>query len=120
SIKIPAGIDVELMLELGAQLLARAPRRAIVQRASVTLASSVSAAGRWAALADPRLTEAIASRPITSLDTFSEPLTLRVERERSGVGSWYEFFPRSEGAKRAKDGSWVSGTFRTAAKRLPG
>jgi starch synthase (maltosyl-transferring) len=35
------------------------------------------------------------------------------------VGSWYEFFPRSEGAKREKDGTWVSGTFRTAAKRLP-
>jgi starch synthase (maltosyl-transferring) len=34
------------------------------------------------------------------------------------VGSWYEFFPRSEGAKLAKDGTWTSGTFRTAAKRL--
>ncbi|MEO9175028.1 MAG: alpha-1,4-glucan--maltose-1-phosphate maltosyltransferase, partial [Gaiellales bacterium] len=30
-----------------------------------------------------------------------------------------EFFPRSEGAKRARDGGWVSGTFRTAAKRIP-
>jgi starch synthase (maltosyl-transferring) len=29
-------------------------------------------------------------------------------------------FPRSEGAYRKKDGTWVSGTFATAAKRLPG
>ncbi|MET0480796.1 MAG: alpha-1,4-glucan--maltose-1-phosphate maltosyltransferase, partial [Mycetocola sp.] len=36
----------------------------------------------------------------------------------AGVGSWYEFFPRSEGAKQNADGSWMSGTFRTAAKRL--
>jgi starch synthase (maltosyl-transferring) len=43
-----------------------------------------------------------------------------VERERAGVGAWYEFFPRSEGARRLKDGTVKSGTFRTAAKRLPG
>jgi starch synthase (maltosyl-transferring) len=36
------------------------------------------------------------------------------------VGSWYEFFPRSEGARRLKDGTWKSGTFRTAMKRLDG
>ena len=43
-----------------------------------------------------------------------------MERRRAGVGAWYEFFPRSEGARRLKDGSWKSGTFRTAAKRLDG
>ena len=120
AIKIPAGVDVELMLEIGARLLARAPRRAIVQRAAALLASPASVAERWAALDDPKLTEAISSRPVASLDTYSETLTLRVERERAGLGAWYEFFPRSEGAKRAKDGTWTSGTFRTAARRLPG
>jgi len=119
AIKIPAGIDVELMLEVGAQLPRAPPRRAIVQRAAAVLASPVSAAERWAVLNDPKLTEAIETKPVASLDTFSETLSLRVERERAGVGSWYEFFPRSEGAKRAKDGTWTSGTFRSAAKRLP-
>jgi starch synthase (maltosyl-transferring) len=44
------------------------------------------------------------------------PIT--VERERSLVGSWYEFFPRSEGAIRNSDGSISSGTFKSAAKRI--
>ena len=38
---------------------------------------------------------------------------------RASFGSWYEFFPRSEGAVQRPDGSWISGTFTTAAKRLP-
>src|SRR5699024_4296450 len=35
-------------------------------------------------------------------------------------GSWYEMFPRSEGAYRDETGEWHSGTLRTAAERLPG
>jgi starch synthase (maltosyl-transferring) len=34
------------------------------------------------------------------------------------VASWYEYFPRSVGAVRHEDGSWSSGTFRTAESRL--
>ncbi|HWR85618.1 MAG TPA: alpha-1,4-glucan--maltose-1-phosphate maltosyltransferase [Rhodoglobus sp.] len=118
AIKIPAGIDVELMLEMGRRLLKRAPRKAVVQRA-IAASAEGDAAQRWAVLDDPALTAAIQTKPIASLDTFSEPQTLRVERTRAGVGSWYEFFPRSEGAKLGKDGTWTSGTFKTAAKRLP-
>ena len=43
-----------------------------------------------------------------------------MDRERALFGSWYEFFPRSEGAmynKRTR--KWTSGTLRTAAERLP-
>ena len=43
---------------------------------------------------------------------------ISVERERALVGSWYEFFPRSEGAVRNLDGSITGGTFQTAAKRI--
>jgi starch synthase (maltosyl-transferring) len=75
---------------------------------------------RLALALDPKLTTAIEAKPLASLTTHSETLTIRVERERAGVGSWYEFFPRSEGAVKAKDGTWTSGTFRTAAKRLQG
>jgi starch synthase (maltosyl-transferring) len=44
---------------------------------------------------------------------------INVERERALIGSWYEFFPRSEGAIRNSDGSITSGTFKSAAKRIP-
>jgi starch synthase (maltosyl-transferring) len=43
---------------------------------------------------------------------------IRVERERALYGSWYEFFPRSEGAAKNSDGSITTGTFKTATKRL--
>jgi starch synthase (maltosyl-transferring) len=49
----------------------------------------------------------------------SEKFPIYVERERALVGSWYEFFPRSEGASKNADGSIKSGTFATAAKRIP-
>ena len=56
-----------------------------------------------------------------SRELISKSLTypITVERERSLVGSWYEFFPRSEGAIRNSDGSISSGTFKSAAKRIP-
>ena len=50
----------------------------------------------------------------------SESFPIRADRDRALVGSWYEFFPRSEGAIRKSDGSIVSGTFATASKRLAG
>ena len=119
-IKIPAGQDVELVFAMGAQLVARGGRaKVFADAARVFLDTNLSPAARLKAATDPRLTNAIAAKPLTSLNTRSETVPLRVERTRAGVGSWYEFFPRSEGAKQLKDGSWVSGTFRTAAKRLP-
>jgi starch synthase (maltosyl-transferring) len=50
----------------------------------------------------------------------SDKYPVRADRDRALVGSWYEFFPRSEGAVKKSDGSIVSGTFATATKRLPG
>ena len=49
----------------------------------------------------------------------SEKFPIFVERERALVGSWYEFFPRSEGAVKNPDGTITSGTFQSAAKRIP-
>ena len=48
----------------------------------------------------------------------SENYPIKVERERALVGSWYEFFPRSEGAVKNADGSITTGTFQSAAKRI--
>ncbi|MBX7558567.1 alpha-1,4-glucan--maltose-1-phosphate maltosyltransferase, partial [Streptomyces sp. tea 10] len=51
--------------------------------------------------------------PLRELVTASEAMPLLVERERALFGSWYEFFPRSEGTAEQPHG-----TFRTAARRL--
>lgn len=49
----------------------------------------------------------------------SEKYPIRADRERALIGSWYEFFPRSEGAKKNTDGTITSGTFKSAALRIP-
>ncbi|HXR43175.1 MAG TPA: alpha-1,4-glucan--maltose-1-phosphate maltosyltransferase [Pseudolysinimonas sp.] len=122
-IKIPAGQDVELVFAMGAELLARGSGRAFAQARAALLDTQLTPADRLDAAHDPRLVAAIEKTPILSLDTFSDPAPLRVEPARAAVGAWYEFFPRSEGARKPKTGPnagrWVSGTFRTAAKRLP-
>ena len=49
----------------------------------------------------------------------SEKYPIRADRERALIGAWYEFFPRSEGAIKNSDGTVTSGTFKSAAKRIP-
>jgi starch synthase (maltosyl-transferring) len=118
-IKVPAGQDVELVFAAGAELLQHSRLKVMGLARAALMDTSLSAADRLAVAHDPKLTAALATHPAESLVTESEALPLRVERARAAVGNWYEFFPRSEGAKQAADGSWTSGTFRTAAKRLP-
>ncbi|MFV0318914.1 MAG: maltotransferase domain-containing protein [Microbacterium sp.] len=127
-LKIAAGVDTAVMRELGARLfdLATAEKsRPAPERAALTAAARVlrdADADDAAALdvvRDPEIAALFVQRPLTSLMTLEDERELLVERERAGVGAWYEFFPRSEGARRRKDGTVVSGTFRTAAKRLP-
>ena len=123
-IKIPAGVDVQLMLTMGAQLLALAasaePDSKVLKSAAKGIArKSLAPAARLQAATDPRVTLEIEKHPLASLVTLSTPLEIRVERTRAGVGNWYEFFPRSEGAKKSRTGAWTSGNFRTAARRLP-
>ncbi|HEX5858522.1 MAG TPA: maltotransferase domain-containing protein, partial [Microbacterium sp.] len=127
-LKIAAGVDVPLMRESGALLFTRAVKekgRPIAERRALEGAASAlrdPMVGDEVALGivkDPQIAAFFAARPLMSLVTIGATLELLVERERAGVGAWYEFFPRSEGAKRLKDGTIKSGTFRTAAKRLP-
>ena len=126
-LKISANVDVELMLLEGALLLERAavlatgaPTAAVLTDARTAMRKvALTPSARLAVANDARVVSALAAHPLRSFLTCSEQLDLRVERARAAVGSWYEFFPRSEGAKRRKDGSWQSGSFATATKRLP-
>lgn len=126
-IKIPAGIDSELVLAEGAELHERAAkgvpkkgggREAVLAAADALRDVSRTAAARLAAALAPQVTEALTRHPLRELVSSSPALPLRVERERALYGSWYEFFPRSEGVKKVR-GRTVAGTFRTAAERLP-
>lgn len=135
-IKIAAGIDVELMLAEGVRLFDRicrlVPDDALVARGRTTRAAraltaarralgdaSRPAEARFAVATSPEVTEALRRAPLRELVSTSDTYPLRVSRQLALAGAWYEMFPRSEGAYQKKDGTWVSGTFRTAAKRLP-
>lgn len=123
-VKVPANVDLELTLDTGAVLLHRAataqPGSTVIASAFAKLSDTTAdAATRLSAATSKKLAAKLNQHPIRSHVTTSATFPLRVERTRAGVGSWYEFFPRSEGAKQRKNGSWSSGTFATAAKRLP-
>ena len=127
-IKVEAGIDIDLVFLMGQQLFERAAsdttrskaERTLFTKLSSTLAdASISPDARLTVAHDKPVLAALADRPIASLVTRSSEFTLHVEPRHAGVGSWYEFFPRSEGATRKKDGTYTSGTFATATKRLP-
>lgn len=123
-IKVPAGIDVDLELEEGARLLdghaptlTDASQGKALQRAAATMRNdSLDIADRLAAAHDPVIESIIAANPMREYPTDSGPWPLRVQRRRALYGSWYEFFPRSEGASLDP---MRSGTFAEAAKRLP-
>jgi len=128
-IKVGADVDTELMLLEGALLFERAlaelPASAEAQR---QLLEDVATTLRRTDL-NPvsRLDEAITAEiqsvfthfPLRELVGASSAYPFFVDRRRAAYGAWYEFFPRSEGARRNADGTYLSGTFATAAERLP-
>jgi starch synthase (maltosyl-transferring) len=126
-IKVPRGQDVELMFRTGSLLLSRAaecvpaPERSRLSRSARELVDgTIPVLDRLAAASSPEVLELLRAYPLRELDTASDWFPLVVDRERALYGSWYEFFPRSEGAsfdpmaRRAP----ASGTLRTAMKRL--
>ena len=107
-IKVPAGSDVELELAEGANLVALLVKTPTT-RAAITGArdQKLPPMRRLAHLLDPGVLAAMESTPLRGYLSTSPLYPLRVERRRALFGSWYEFFPRSEG------------DLRTAAERLP-
>jgi starch synthase (maltosyl-transferring) len=128
-VKIPAGLDVELTLADGAALLERAAagvpkkdgREVVLAAVDALRDLTTDPAARWAAALDDGLTALLARYPLRDFVSRSRRAVVRVERRRALFGSWYEFFPRSEGAVLDPEGVRPprSGTFRTAAERLP-
>jgi len=135
AIKIPRGQDVELMLAEGALLFERAARSirqppgaarpAAARTALSTLARklrdrSLPPWDRLTAAQAPPITAALREYPLRDLVTRSGRLPVLVDRLRALYGSWYEFFPRSEGVQFDPMGRRepISGTLRTAARRL--
>jgi starch synthase (maltosyl-transferring) len=140
AIKIPISQDAELMLAEGALLLeraaaeiatpesmpparargARAARKALRSAARQLADSDVPPVDRLAIATSPEVNAALAAFPLRELLTSSPQCPLIVHRQRALYGSWYEFFPRSEGAQvdPAHRRKPKSGTLRTAAARL--
>ena len=128
-IKVAAGIDVDLVFLMGRLLFSRGADDALRSKSDRALFARVVGAlsdesltpmERLAAAHDAQVMVMLDDHPIASLVTRSAEFPLHVEPRHAGVGSWYEFFPRSEGATRKKDGTVKSGTFATATKRLAG
>ncbi|MGW5255342.1 maltotransferase domain-containing protein, partial [Streptomyces sp. NPDC004012] len=121
-IKVPYRIDVALVLEEGADLYERAaaavpdgPGRETVRAAARALRDeSRPPVARLAAALSPEVEGVLGRFPLRESVTSSVALPLLVERERALFGSWYEFFPRSEGTAQRPHG-----TLRSAARRLP-
>ena len=131
-VKIAAGqgpADLANDLEYGALLLLKAARFAPKPRRTGLIEAAATLRDTTRELAD-RVVPALAREPVMreypvrELVTKSDAYTVWVDRKRALFGSWYEFFPRSEGAVVPEPGSDavsppVHGTFRSAMRRLP-
>ena len=126
AIKIPQDIDVDFELAEGAWLIEKAARHLppTSRGAHAVLEAAIGAMRDPRLPAQVRFSAATATDVLTVMDqhpvraeeSANGPWPLLVQRRRALVGSWYEFFPRSEGASVNPPSS---GTLRTASQRLP-
>ncbi|MGP9582093.1 maltotransferase domain-containing protein [Brachybacterium sp. AOP35-5H-19] len=129
-VKIPAEMDVDLVCAEGALVLQRvlaeidggirpAADGPVLRAALESLrAPGLPASARVAPALAADLRGILTERPLREGVTVAGPFPLEVQRRRALYGSWYEFFPRSEGARFDPEHGWTSGTFRTAAESL--
>jgi starch synthase (maltosyl-transferring) len=126
-LKIDAGVDVDLMFTEGRLLLERVladetlgRADAAAVRAAADAASDTTrpSAARIAVMTAPDLVAVLRAHPLRELVTAEGPYPAYADRRRALFGSWYELFPRSEGAAPDATGALRGGTFATAAKRL--
>ena len=126
--KLPLGMDVELLCLEGRELFNEAAETA--EQSRVMPASHLLRAAAEALNPNTPVSEIedlIKSRPIDrAMARFgpreaisaTQEYPIRVERRRALYSSWYEFFPRSQGAMRDEEGHWISGGFDSSHSRL--
>ena len=126
--KLPLGMDVELLCLEGRELFKEAAETA--EQSRVMPASHLLRAAAEALNPNTPVSEIedlIKSRPIDrAMARFgpreaisaTQEYPIRVERRRALYSSWYEFFPRSQGAMRDEEGHWISGGFDSSHSRL--
>ena len=128
-IKIPAGIDVSLVCTEGARLFEPAADRA---GAAGDPESERVLRAATAALSSPRQVEdrlevALSEEVMTAMESYgprelvspSAQYEIFCDRRAALFASWYEFFPRSQGASYDDaTQTWTSGTFESSYERL--
>ena len=105
------------LLERAARLVAKQWRDQVLAAASALRDEELDLPHRIAPAYETELHELLLAHPVRELLTRSRRHEIWVDRERALYGSWYEFFPRSEGGW--VDGRPRHGTFADAAARLP-
>lgn len=128
-IKIDINTDVELVFLEAEQLFKRAmkqmppgsaERAALREVVAILPKKRTPSAKKLAVATSEKVHAALEKYPLQELLSRSADFPVNVDRERALVGSWYEIFPRSIGAKyHKKTDTWTSGTLRTAAAGLP-
>jgi starch synthase (maltosyl-transferring) len=126
-VKVAAGQGADELandIEEGARLLdrvaAEAPeehRSAVAEAATALRDKSLELTARIAPAFTPALQRVLHDHPVRELITRSPDYEVWVDRPRALYGSWYEFFPRSEGP--VVGDKPTHGTFATAQERLP-
>jgi starch synthase (maltosyl-transferring) len=128
-IKIPAGLDVGLVCAEGRLLLQESAEAAeaagdrlaaaALGTAAEALASPVQVEDRLRRILGQDVLEAMERHRPRRLLSPTREYPIFCDRRRALFSSWYEFFPRSQGAHRdERTGEWVSGTFETSYERL--
>jgi starch synthase (maltosyl-transferring) len=123
-IKIGADVDAELMCTIGLSLFEEAlsqdsSSKSLLKPAIAALKDlSLAPLHRFGIASTPEIRTFCADYPLRHLASISEKYPVHADHPRALIGSWYEFFPRSEGAVLNKDGTITSGTFKTAAERI--
>ena len=127
--KLPAGVDIELVCLEGRALLERTARTAdaaddpvqasILRATAMLLIPQRPAADLLEVATGHGITDAMKRFGPRDLVSPTADFPLFVDRQRALFASWYEFFPRSQGAVYdPKKKAWTSGTFDTCGDRL--
>lgn len=125
--KIPAGVDLELVYLEGIKLFTTLSKKKQYTGAQVQEFKKVidalqnnklGPAAKLKAISAPEILEITKVNPYQCRFSKSKKYPLICSRKLSLFSAWYQFFPRSEGAKTLPNGKIQTGTFYTATKRL--